>query len=124
MSGYQLYMRLKHLFMARHFRGHGIHSPYLYDFVRNILIRSDIRHISEALACHYPSRRIVDVWSVVEIPTDAYIVVLWGPFRCSADRAEWASWRSSNACLSVWLKRCIVIFFDTRLNDQHFAIRS
>ncbi|WP_418991204.1 hypothetical protein [Alistipes sp.] len=27
---------------ARHFRGHGVHSPFVYDIVRHVLMRSDL----------------------------------------------------------------------------------
>lgn len=28
---------LRYLIMSRHWRGHGVHSPFVYDFVRNVL---------------------------------------------------------------------------------------
>lgn len=30
------------LFRARHFRGHGVHSPFVYDIVRNVFMRSEL----------------------------------------------------------------------------------
>lgn len=45
-SGRTLRQRLKllteQLYRARHFRGHGVHSPYVYDIVRKVFMQSKL----------------------------------------------------------------------------------
>ena len=75
---------------ARHFRGHGVHSPYVYDLVRKVFMQSKLvaeRHdLYEALKEHgTPERRCIqlqnlvahcgyEAWSIDRIAECAFIV--------------------------------------------------
>ena len=57
---------------ARYFRGHGVHSPFVYDIVRSVFMRDDLlpgrRDLYEALLTAGVSRRravqlqLYDLW--------------------------------------------------------------
>lgn len=118
----ELITYLGHLIKARHFRGHGIHSPYLYSYVREVVIkRGDIYHLTVA---KYPGKRIEVVTDVSSaLSSDAYITILHRPFRTMDERRLWKTERSGKEFLTIHLPHDIVIFRDERLHNQHFTIR-
>ena len=124
MTYYQLYSRLRHFFVARHYRGHGIHSPSLYDLVRQVFMKSPSDEIERNLAEVFPNALIISSGDIQVLESQADIKIVLRPFKSSADYRRWCVWRAENACQSVWLKSALVIFHDPRLQNQHFDIRS
>ena len=74
LGGYPLSLRLpgrvaelrNRLSRARYFRGHGVHSPFVYDVVRNVFMRDtllpgDRALFRELLAAGVPERRAVQL---------------------------------------------------------------
>lgn len=60
-----------HLRRARHFRGHGVHSPYIYNIVRKVFMQSklvaDARDLYDALVARgIVLRRCVQLQNLVE----------------------------------------------------------
>jgi len=56
---------------ARYFRGHGVHSPFVYAVVRQVFmarrLRNDDRRLYEALrACRVPERRAVQLQNLFD----------------------------------------------------------
>lgn len=116
-----LYWRLKHSLTARHYRGHGIHSPFLYDFIRTVLLKSSSqKDMLQRVEEKYNSRPL-EISAISEI-SSASIVFL--PSNILNHSDIWSKWRSENECLSIWLKYGILLFFDPKLPNQHFNIRS
>ncbi len=37
---WRIFKYIEHLFYRRHRKGHGIHSPYLFEFVNGVLFNS------------------------------------------------------------------------------------
>lgn len=120
----KLATRINHFFTAKHYRGHGIHSPFLYDFIREVVIKNDSENIVKAIQNHYAPHRVEQVSSIDGISKGAYIAILESPFVSKSEREKWLNWRGKNKCLTVHLKNYMVIFFDQRLNNQHFKVRS
>ncbi len=55
---------------ARYFRGHGVHSPYVYSIVRHVFMRRDLNHNSKELydrliALGAPHRRAVQLQNLM-----------------------------------------------------------
>jgi predicted O-methyltransferase YrrM len=46
---WRIYQYIRHLFYTRHRKGHGIHSPYLYEFVNRVLFNSQGTEAPEAI---------------------------------------------------------------------------
>lgn len=74
-SGRTLRQRLKllteQLYRARHFRGHGVHSPYVYNIVRKVFMQSRLvaegRDLYDALMARgIAARRCVQLQNLVE----------------------------------------------------------
>lgn len=122
MTAYQFLTYVGHFITAGHFRGHGIHSPYLYDFIRSVVIRKG--DIVELTRSRYPEKEIEVCNSVEELfNSTAYISFLMEPFRSSSEHALWKSRRAAESCLSIHLPHHIIIFRDPKLNNQHFSVR-
>lgn len=61
----------KYLSRARHFRGHGVHSPYVYNIVRKVFMRSELYTTDHSLydaliAIDTPRRRAIQLQNLVE----------------------------------------------------------
>ncbi len=55
---------------ARYFRGHGVHSPYVYSIVRKVFMErrpTDVRHdlLDELLALDAPRRRAIELQNLM-----------------------------------------------------------
>lgn len=124
MTLFELGTRINHFFTAKHFRGHGIHSPFLYDFVRTVVLKDRKKEFVMRVENRYWPNRTQFVNSVDRIDFFAYAVILSHPFSSRYQYKKWLVWRKKHRCLSVHLPGHIVIFFDRRLQDQHFKIRS
>ena len=46
---WRIYQYIRHLFYTRHRKGHGIHSPYLFEFVNRVLFNSQGTEAPEAV---------------------------------------------------------------------------
>ncbi|MEA3462615.1 MAG: hypothetical protein U9R49_12090, partial [Bacteroidota bacterium] len=46
---WRIFKYIKHLFYRRHRKGHGIHSPYLFEFVNRVLFNSSKTEVPEAI---------------------------------------------------------------------------
>ncbi len=46
---WRIYQYIRHLFYTRHRKGHGIHSPYLFEFVNRVLFNSQGTEAPEAI---------------------------------------------------------------------------
>lgn len=124
MTSYQLYMRVKHFFVACYYRGHGIHSPSLYQVVRQVFMKYPADKLALGLQVFFPDS-LVDVVSDVQgLDSQADIILLLNPFNSWKEKKGWEKWRAENSCRSVWLKSALVIFRDPQFPNQHFDIRT
>ena len=92
---------------TRHFRGHGVHSPFVYSLVRQVFMRSRLdserRDLYEALvACGVPEKRAVQLqnlfvhcgyatWAVDDAASSADIVIA----TCDVDNEALASYEDN-----------------------------
>lgn len=49
LMAWRIYKYIEHLFYRRHRKGHGIHSPYLFEFVNKVLFNSQKTEVPEAI---------------------------------------------------------------------------
>ncbi len=113
---------LNHFIKARHYRGHGIHSPYLYSYVREVVIvKGDICKMT---IDRYPEKKVQVTDSAEEaLNSDAYISIIKKPFKTVEDKKFWHANRPGMNILTIHLPHHIVIFRDNRVHNQHFEIR-
>lgn len=124
MTWFELGVRINHFFTAKHYRGHGIHSPYLYDFVRNVLVTTKNQDLVQRIEEKYLPHKTIFINSLDNIDKEAYIAILARPFRSKNHYRKWIAWRKKHPCTSVHLKNFVILFFDNKLQNQHFKIRS
>lgn len=126
MTGYQLYIRLRHALTARHWRGHGIHSPMMYRFVREVVLPQRRRRLPEVIATRYGAENVRFVHSVAEV-TDGEakrVVCLLEPFRTARERRDFERWYAETHVVAAHLQGLLVLFFDPKLQKQFFRIRN
>lgn len=113
---------ISHIIKARHYRGHGIHSPYLYSYVREVIIKKG--DLCDLTIKKYPGKKIeITTDTEVALNSDAYISILKSPFKTKAEKKYWKTNRPSKKILTVHLPHYMVIFRDERVHNQHFMIR-
>ncbi len=127
MTRYQLYTRLRHALTARHWRGHGIHSPMMYRFVREVVLPQRRRRLPEVIAIRYGAENVKIVRSVAEL-TDGEgskrVVCLLEPFRTAQERRDFDRWFTETHVVAAHLQGLLVLFFDPKLQKQFFRIRN
>ncbi|MDE5945194.1 MAG: hypothetical protein K2G93_06390 [Rikenella sp.] len=131
MNRYQLYTRLRHAIRARHWRGHGVHSPLMYRFVREVAMPVRRRQeLPTAIATWGAAEwRIVTVESVAELTATEVaerktIVLLREPFRSADERRTFEAWFAQTHVVAAHLQGLLVLFLDPKLQKQFFRIRS
>ena len=125
MSLHYLYKRAIHFLIAKHRHGHGIHSPLLYDFICNVVEGNPRKSLIERIEDHYPRKKVhFAITPSNLIDNTAYISVMRYPFKSSSQCRKWNLWRKKNSCLSLELKNCIIVFWDTQLPNRHYRVRS
>ncbi len=123
MLSYYQKMRLRHFFVARHRKGHGIHSPFLYDFLRAYYLSSGRDKLLTLLKAR--GFDFVMTESAQELAAATAEVVLWKkPFQNKSELEQWEHWRESNTALSLWLGAYVLVFKNPKLPNQHFVVRS
>lgn len=121
---YLFYSRLRHFFVAKHYRGHGVHSPFMYDFIRTVVMGDEAENFILRVENRYWPNKTKFVSSVDQLDSFYYVSVLGEPFRSRLQYKKWLQWRSDHKCMSIYLKGYLVVFFDRRLPNQHFVVRS
>ena len=125
MNWYYIYTRITHFVTAKHRHGHGIHSPMIYDFVRNVVDGNSRKSLVDRIEDHYPAKKVHYAITPDRLyDYDAFISIIHYPFKSKELNNKWEIWRNNNSCLSISLKNCIVIFWDTQLPNRHYKIRS
>ena len=131
MNRYQLYTRMRHAASARHWRGHGVHSPLMYRFVREVAMPlRRRRELPEAIEAWCGTE-----WRVAEVDSDdalekatpagvKTIVLLREPFRSAAERRAFKTWFDRTHVVAAHLQGWLVLFFDPKLQKQYFRIRN
>ncbi len=124
MNIYYLHSRLVRFFISKHNNGHGIHSPMIYDFVRNVVKGNPRKDLIERIEDHYPRQKVHFAITPKHLSDSReFISILGHTFNSSMQRREWNKWRKENSCFSVRLKNCIVVFWDPQLPNRHINIR-
>lgn len=109
MTIYQFYTRIEHLLTARHWRGHGVHSPAMYWFIRNVLIPTRKKDLPATIRALYPPHE----------------VALWpNPFATRREKQLFRRWYAENHVVVAHLPGLIVLFFDPKRPKQYFKIRN
>lgn len=130
MTPYQLYTRFRHAATARHWRGHGVHSPMMYRFVREVVLPVPRRAWTAAIVEQYGAEwQVVEIGSIAELPGVARseaktIALLREPFRSAAERREFDAWFGRTHVVAAHLQGLLVLFFDPKLQKQFFRIRN
>lgn len=127
MTIYQFYTRLRHAFTAAHWRGYAIHSPMMYRFIREVVIRTRRSRLPDAIAERYGAKNVAVVDSVAELlalDSPRGIVLLREPFRSAAERREFEDWYRGAHVVAAHLQGLMVLFFDPKLQKQFFRIRN
>lgn len=126
MNRYQLYTRLKHALRATHWRGHTVHSPMMYRFIREVVLPTRRRQLTDTIVRRYGEERVAVVESVKELQavTDKEIVVLREPFRSADERHAFEAWLGRTHVVVAHLQGLLVLFFDPKLQKQFFRIRN
>lgn len=127
MTAYQIYTRLKHSLVAKHWRGHGVHSPMMYDFIRTVVMPTPRKWLAEAIIVRYGGAgnvAVVDSMSGLENEREkANVVLLNEPFLTAEERRRFKEWYGDNNVVAVHLQGLMVLFFDTKLKKQFYSIR-
>lgn len=126
MTFYQLYTRLRHAFTAVHWRGYAVHSPMMYRFIREVVIRSSRRKLPDAIAARYSVENVGVVDSVADLITHEpkQVILLREPFRSAVERREFEVWYEGMHVVAAHLQGLMVLFFDPKLQKQFFRIRN
>lgn len=127
MNGYQLYTRLRHALTAAHWRGYAVHSPMMYRFIREVVIRSSRRRLPEFIAEYYGHENVTVVDSVEELLTlnsPQTVVLLREPYRSTRERRRFEEWYAGVHAVGAHLQGLLVLFFDPKLQKQFFRIRN
>lgn len=126
MTGYQLYMRLRHAFTAVHWRGYAVHSPMMYRFIREVVIRSSRRRLPASIMAYYGLENVGIADSVAELVAHEPkpVILLREPFRLAAERREFEAWYAETHVVAAHLQGLMVFFFDPKLQKQFFRIRN
>lgn len=127
MTIYQFYTRLRHAFTAAHWRGYAIHSPMMYRFIREVVIRTRRGRLPDAIAARYGAENVTVVDSVGELlalNSPRGIVLLREPYRSAQERREFEDWYRDTHVVAAHLQGLMVLFFDPKLQKQFFRIRN
>lgn len=127
MTGYQFYTRLRHALTAAHWRGYAVHSPMMYRFIRDVVIRSSRQRLAGAIQAYYGAENVVVVGSVPELlalDSPPAVVLLREPFRSVRERKEFEAWYEGTHVVAAHLQGLVVLFFDPKLQKQFFRIRN
>lgn len=126
MTFYQLYTRLLHAFTAAHWRGYAVHSPMMYRFVREVVIRSSRRKLPETIMARYGAENVGIVDSVADLLAHEpkQVILLREPFRSAAERREFEAWYAETHVVAAHLQGMMALFFDPKLQKQFFRIRN
>lgn len=125
MTGYQLYTRLRHAVTARHWRGHGIHSPMMYRFVRETVLPCSRRELPEVIAARYGGVSVGSFEELAARSDSGSGVVMWrAPFRSARERRAFERWFAETHVVAAHLQGLLVLFFDPKLQKQFFRIRN
>ena len=126
MTLYQIYTRLWHFFTARYWRGHGLHSPFMYNFVRETVLGNPRKKLPEKIRELYSSYDILEATHVEELPAvkENMIIMLHRPFLNRCQNKQWKRWYKENHCVAVHLQELLVVFSDKKLQKQFFKIRN
>ncbi|MEG2478915.1 MAG: hypothetical protein RR931_01160 [Mucinivorans sp.] len=106
---------------ARHYRGYGIHSPFVYNFIRNIVMNRR-KKITVQIQQLYPETLITE--NVSELKKIKNVAILYKPFKTKTQEREFDRWFEKNSYVAIHLKECIVVFADKRLQKQLFIVRN
>lgn len=126
MTFYQLYTRFRHAFTAAHWRGYAVHSPMMYRFIREVVIRSSRRKLPETIIARYGVENVGFVDSVADLITHEpkQVILLREPFRSAQERREFEEWYGRTHVVAAHLQGLMVLFFDPKLQKQLFRIRN
>lgn len=125
MNGFQLRTRVVHFFRARHWRGHGIHSPMVYSLVREVVMRCRKRDLALELIARFGEQRVVVVENVEQVwQNQRYCIILKEPFRSKEQQASWELFYGQKHCTAVICRGWMLVFFDPKLQKQCFWVRS
>lgn len=130
MTFYQLYTRLIHALTAVHWRGYAVHSPRMYRFVREVVIRTRRRKLPETIAIKYGLGNVTvvgtipDLIAVANLEIGPKILLLKEPFRTPAERRQFMAWYGANHVVVAHLQGLLVLFLDPKLQKQYYRIRN
>lgn len=126
MTFYQLYTRFRHAFTAAHWRGYAVHSPMMYRFIREVVIRSSRRKLPEAIISRYGVENVgvVDSVAGLIVHERKQVILLREPFRSSAEHRMFEDWYVRTHVVAAHLQGLMVLFFDPKLQKQFFRIRN
>lgn len=126
MTFYQLYTRFRHAFTAAHWRGYAVHSPMMYRFIREVVIRSSRKGLTGAIQAYYGAENVGVADSVPELIAHDQkpVMLLREPFRSAAERREFEAWYAETHVVAAHLQGLMVLFFDPKLQKQFFRIRN
>lgn len=117
MNNYQILTRINHFFTAKHYHGHGIHSPFLYDFIRQTMKLSynDILKLKNAHIVHNTNE-------LKEID-NYHILIFIEPFVSKIEKEKFRAWFDHNFYAALYFQGMIVIFNNPNLQKQFFKVR-
>lgn len=129
MNGYQLKTRIRHFFVAKHWRGHGVHSPMVYSLVREVIMRCSGKDLARELIFRLGEHEVMVVDNVTEISQNisenrAHCVILREPFRSKEQQTEWEQLYEREHCTALHCQGWLIVFFDPKLQKQYFCIRN
>lgn len=125
MTLYQFRTRIHHLLKAKHWRGHGIHSPMLYSLIREEIMRYPKKLLAQRLAFRFGEDRVTVVENARDIAIGMnYCVILKEPFIDKDQEKIIEQLYQNNHCTMLHCQGFLVIFFDPKLNKQYIMLRN
>lgn len=121
MTLYQIRTRVVHFFTAIHWRGAAIHSPMMYEFVRQYAMRYRGKELIRVLIDKLQAES-VDINNIVApISLIGYIEQ---PYKNAAEHHQFMDWYKANHAVVAHFQGLVVIFFDKKFQKQFFMIRN
>ena len=123
---YKLLQYLRYILVAK--SRHGVHSPFVYAFIEEVLRNTPQNHIRKKLVTYFEDRRIIWLTSNTEtLPETAPedIIIIEGIHQSAQANSNWQNLHSNkNVRLSMDVYHYGILCFSTDFKEkQHFSIR-
>lgn len=111
----ETYTRLRHALTAGHWRGSAVHSPFVYRFIREVVVPHRRSDLPQSIASAYAGRM-----------ASGSLVLIERPFARPGERRRIKAWfrRPETHATLIHLQGLLVIFLDPALQKEWYNVRN